>query len=237
MTDSTRSSHAGAPPEPEWLVNQIAHTLRNPIFAALVQSEALLVRAGEDEKVTRAVKLVRRQLKRLESEINEMLLYGRPPRLQPREFELTSVIEQVADRFRRGEYEESAEVELVKQDEHLVVSLDPDAVKIILERLITNAVEHTEEPHRLRLELATAGSGTVHITVSDRGEGIPDVVQKDMFLPFFPQHSGRAGLGLSVASKFAHAQGGSIEIESAEGVGTIARVVLPIEAPKVAADE
>jgi two-component system, sporulation sensor kinase D len=237
MADSTRSSQSGAPPEPEWLVNQIAHTLRNPIFAALVQSEALLVRAGDDEKVTRAVQLVRRQLKRLESEINEMLLYGRPTRLQPRQFELTSVIEQIAERFRRGEYEHSAVVELVQQDDHLVVSLDPDAVKIILERLITNAIEHTEAPHALRLELATRGDGMIHITVSDQGEGIPDNVQKDMFLPFYPQHSGRAGLGLSVASKFAHAQGGHIEIESTEGEGTVARVVIPIEAPKAAANE
>jgi signal transduction histidine kinase len=236
MADSVQSSHTGPPPDPEWLVNQIAHTLRNPIFAALVQSEALLVRAGEDEKVNRAVELVRRQLKRLEADINEMLLYGRPARLHPREFELTRLVEQIAESFRRGEIEEQAQVELVCHDDHLLVKLDPDAVKTILVRLIINSIQHTDEPHAIRMEVGAAEDGIVHIIVSDRGEGIPETVQEKMYLPFFPQHSGRAGLGLSVASKFAHAQGGRIEIDSAEDEGTVARVILPREAPDTAVE-
>jgi two-component system sporulation sensor kinase A len=232
MADKIQSSHTGPPPDPEWLVNQIAHTLRNPIFAALVQSEALLVRAGEDEKVNRAVELVRRQLKRLEADINEMLLYGRPPRLSPREFDLTRLVDQIAENFRRGEIEEKAELEVVCHDDHLLVKLDPDAVKTILIRLVINSIQHTDEPHAIRMEVGAADVGSVHIIVSDRGEGIPDNVQQKMYMPFFPQHSGRAGLGLAVASKFAHAQGGRIEIDSTEDEGTVARVILPIAAPE-----
>jgi len=228
MADSTRSSRAGPPPDPEWLVNQIAHTLRNPIFAAMVQAEALMVRAGKSEGIANSAQLVHRQLKRLEDAINEMLLYGRPPKLSRRQFELVSVVEQVAHRFRRGEVGEPAEIELGHADDLLVIDLDPDALKIILERLLRNAVQHTEPPHAIQLGVADAGDGTFQITVRDHGEGIPEEIQEKMFLPFYPQHSGRPGLGLAVAAKFAQALGGRIEITSTEGEGTVARCTLPI---------
>ena len=39
----------------EWLVNQIAHALRNPIFAATVQTEALQLRAHDPAGVIKTV--------------------------------------------------------------------------------------------------------------------------------------------------------------------------------------
>ncbi len=230
MADSTRSSHTGPPPDPEWLANQIAHTLRNPIFAAMVQAEALMVKADTNEATARAIRLIHRQLKRLEANINEMLLYGRPTRLSPRQAELVSVVEQAVASLRSREREEPADVRFESSVPHLVVDLDPDAVKIIIERLVVNAIQHTPPPHKVQVGLdGDVGRNLLTVTVRDQGEGIPDSIKDEMFLPFYPQHSGRAGLGLSVASKFAHAIGGRIEIESEEGVGTTARCILPIE--------
>jgi signal transduction histidine kinase len=210
------------------LFNQIAHTLRNPIFAAMVQAEALMVRAAKVEGIANSAQLVHRQLKRLEDAINEMLLYGRPPKLSQRQFELVGLVDQVAHRFHHGEMGEPANIEVVRTENHLVVELDPDAVKVILERLLRNAVQHTESPHTIQLEVAAAESGMFQVTIRDHGEGIPEEIQEKMFLPFYPQHSGRPGLGLAVAAKFAQALGGRIEIDSAEGEGTVARCVLPI---------
>ena len=64
MAATVRSSHAVPAPDPEWLVNQIAHMLRNPIFAATVQAEALLLKAGGDEALARTME---EQLKTIRS--------------------------------------------------------------------------------------------------------------------------------------------------------------------------
>jgi signal transduction histidine kinase len=231
VTDSTNDSKTTSPPDAEWLVNQIAHTLRNPIFAAMVQVESLVMRAGDDDRTANAAGLVHRQLKRLESNINEMLLYGRPPKLSPRRVQLVQVIEQVAFRFRQGEHDEPAQVEVDGPGEELELQIDPDAVTVILERLILNAVQHTPEPHQVQVHLALEGDDTVRLTVRDDGEGVSDSVREMMFLPFYPQHSGRPGLGLSVAAKFAQALGGSITIKSEEGKGTTAVVTIPVTPP------
>jgi signal transduction histidine kinase len=231
VAETDRNSQSGPPPDAEWLVNQIAHTLRNPIFAAMVQAEALVMRAGEDEGIANAAKLVYKQLKRLEVDINEMLLYGRPPKINPRRVRLAQVVEQVAARFQRGEHGQAARVEANLPPGDLELTTDPDAVVIVLDRLLLNAVQHTPEPHQVRIGLEFDDQNTLRFTVSDGGEGIPDNVQEKMYLPFYPQHSGRPGLGLAVAAKFAHALGGSLSIRSAEGVGTTVTVVVPANHP------
>ena len=68
----------------------------------------------------------------------------------------------------------------------------------------------------------------VEFTVTDRGAGIPPEILEKALLPFFPQHSGRPGLGLAIADKFARFFGGRIEIESVPGSGTTVRCILPM---------
>ena len=79
-----RASNAA---DTEWLVNQIAHALRNPVFAAMVQAEALSLRYRDIPEAAKATSILRNQLKRLEESLDDMLLYGRPARceIQPPE--------------------------------------------------------------------------------------------------------------------------------------------------------
>lgn len=234
MAATIRSSHGDAEPEPEWLVNQIAHALRNPIFAAMVQAEALKLKTAGDSAIFRSADMVHSQLKRLEGNIDEMLLLGRPAKLNLRSVDLTSVVTGIADAFRKGLHGPKVGVEAVVAEPQVPITTDPEALVIVLERLIRNAAEHTDPPHLVQLELSVPGPEDVVIVVRDRGSGIPEDMRDRIFLPFFPQHAGRPGLGLSVAAKFAHALGGFVEIDTETGEGTEARVVLPVAGPPVA---
>ena len=230
MTATVRSSQASSAPDPEWLINQIAHALRNPIFAATVQAEALLLKAGSQEGLARSAAMVLGQLKRLADDIDEMLLLGRPARLSHRTTDLAGVAREVAEGFRSGLKGDVAAVEVHVAGPAPLRS-DPDAIRIILERLLRNAVQHTAPPHAVELEVVAAADGAATVSVRDRGNGIAPELLEKVFLPFFPQHRGRPGLGLAVAAKLAHALGGSIEIESEPGAGTTARLTLPPAAP------
>ncbi len=55
----------------------------------------------------------------------------------------------------------------------------------------------------------------------------PEILEKAL-LPFYPQHSGRPGLGLAIADKFARFFGGRIEIESTPNEGSTVKCVLPL---------
>ena len=64
MTDTRDDPEA----DREWLVNQIAHALRNPIFAATVQTEALHFRINDPQAVIKTADALHGQLQRLSTE-------------------------------------------------------------------------------------------------------------------------------------------------------------------------
>lgn len=223
------SSSADSAPDQDWLVNQIAHALRNPIFAALVQSEALSLKAGDDESIARSAHMIQKQLKRLEDNLQEMLLLGREPKLNIRSTDLAAVVDGIVEAARQGTQGEPAEVEFDPKSVAAEVVSDPDAIRIIIERLLNNAIEHTAPPHAVEVNIDHPTPDTIRLSVRDRGEGIAEDLCEQVFQPFYPQHAGRPGLGLSVAAKLAHALGGHIEIETSPGEGTVAHCVLPAD--------
>lgn len=216
----------GAAADREWLINQIAHALRNPIFAASVQAESLLLRAADPEAVTRTTEALRGQLDRLAVSIDEMLLYGRPVRAAIGPVAVEELLVSLAERYRAGIRGEPAAV-AVEVDTGLVARWDRDAAAVILERLLDNAVQHTGAPHEVRLSARRCSPGQVELAVADGGSGIPPELLDRVTLPFFPQHSGRPGLGLAIVDKFVRALGGRLEIESRPGEGTVVRCILP----------
>jgi signal transduction histidine kinase len=218
----------------EWLVNQIAHALRNPIFAATVQAEALHLRMNDPQALTKTVDSLHAQLQRLSTNIDEMLLFGRPVRPTYEPVPVAEILETLAGRYANGDREEPAEVQLVTVDPGLVGHWDRNAVIVILERILDNAVQHTTAPHEIRVSAMTAPDDEIAFTISDQGDGIPADMLDRVLLPFFPQHSGRPGLGLAIADKFARFLGGRVEIESVEGSGTVVRCTLPTRADEAA---
>lgn len=214
----------------EWLVNQIAHALRNPIFAATVQTEALHLRAGDPAAVAKTADSLHEQLLRLSGNIDEMLLFGRPIQAVFEEVSVAEILGTLVSRYANGDRVEAAEISADEVDPALTGWWDRNAVIVILERILDNAVQHTDEPHRIRIAATTTDNGSVAFTISDHGDGMPQEMVEKALLPFYPQHSGRPGLGLAIADKFASFFGGRIEIESTPDEGTTVRCVLPLRA-------
>jgi signal transduction histidine kinase len=221
------SSQEDQTANPEWLINQIAHALRNPIFAASVQAEASSLRATEMPEIAKPVGILFRQLKRLEAEIDEMLLLGRPVKLSPQPVEVQKLLSMICEIYRQGQRREAAEVILQIDTPDLKATWDTRSVQLILERLLDNAVEHTEAPHQILLAARLVDTRIV-LVISDQGAGIAEDIRDKIFLPFFPQHRGRPGLGLAIAKKYLQVIGGQLEVCSEPGKGTEVTCTLPI---------
>lgn len=237
MTDPETSAPASAATtvqavDTEWLVNQIAHALRNPIFAAVMQAESAALVAGDPERLRRTLASLEQQVQRLQRTIDEMLLFGRPARIARERTTIATLL--------RGTVEgwQTAAPDRVCTP---VVHIDPGvgearwdqrAIQQILERLLDNAEQHTPPPHEVEVEVVPSNEGGVILIVRDHGEGIPADLLDRVVLPFVPQHRGRPGLGLTVVDKLARALGGRLEILSEEGTGTEIRVRLPRDEPE-----
>lgn len=114
----------------------------------------------------------------------------------------------------------------------LVRASCPRLVQVFLNLLINAA--HAIEPGRVAgnevaIRTFVGADGLVAAEVQDTGCGIPARVAECIFDPFFTtKAAGKGtGLGLAICQRLVGQMGGRIEFESAEGVGTTFRVLLP----------
>lgn len=124
-------------------------------------------------------------------------------------------------------------VEFVKEIGPALPSMhtDQDKVRQIVLNLLSNAAKFTE---RGRIVLSAASeNGDIRISVRDTGIGIPADQLPHIFEEFTQvdssttrRHSG-TGLGLAISQRLASLLGGSIDVESEPGVGSVFEVTIP----------
>lgn len=114
------------------------------------------------------------------------------------------------------------------------IQADPDALRRALLILIDNAVKYTPAGGSVKVGLETQGPFVV-AAVTDSGIGIaPDDVPH-IFDRFWradkarSREHGGAGLGLPIAKWIAETHGGSIEVESDPGRGSVFRLRVPFD--------
>ena len=106
----------------------------------------------------------------------------------------------------------------------------------VLVSLLVNAAqaipEGTVERSRIDLTVSTSDE-FVRIVVKDTGVGIPKEILPKVFEPFYTSKARNegSGLGLSIAKQIVEGFSGRIELDSIEGVGTTATVILPQTRP------
>jgi signal transduction histidine kinase len=106
-----------------------------------------------------------------------------------------------------------------------------DAARLeeVVENLLLNAIEAMNgKSGTLRIEAGEDANGQPAFSVSDTGPGMSRAfIENRLFRPFSTTKKNGIGLGLYTCREVIRASGGSIEVQSVEGVGTTFRVVLP----------
>lgn len=115
------------------------------------------------------------------------------------------------------------------------VIADYGRLKQILLNLLSNAVKYNRVGGSISIA-ATPDETTVHIAVTDTGQGISQERIQELFLPFNRLGVESAdvegtGIGLALSKRLAEAMGGVIGVESKEGNGSTFWITLPVAAP------
>ncbi len=118
-------------------------------------------------------------------------------------------------------------------DAHLSARMAPGELKTVISNLVMNAIQHSAEGSHVRIAARAIGT-RILIMVQDFGTGISPESLPHVFDRFFREDASRSretggdGLGLSICKAIVEKAGGSIEIESEKGKGTIVKVRLPL---------
>jgi two-component system sensor kinase FixL len=112
-----------------------------------------------------------------------------------------------------------------------LVLVDRIQIQQVLVNLIRNAIEVLLEapgPRELGIETASAGDGTVQVSVADSGAGLAPEVRAHLFQPFVTTKQKGMGLGLSICRTIVEAHGGKIWVETRPQGGTVFRFTLRV---------
>jgi two-component system phosphate regulon sensor histidine kinase PhoR len=228
-------------------VANASHELRTPIAAIKIAFETLRDVYQEDtDQADRCLKIIDGHMNRLEEMLRDLLDLSRveSAEMKPHFRELISTELFATLRAALGPFARQKLVELVFDDEEPVgFAGDERLLNLVLKNLIENSIKFTPPGGSVTLRVARKEEpGDVAITVSDTGVGIPPEHQDRVFERFYqvdPARSGSAGrgtgLGLAIVKHAVHAMGGTVQLRSSPGRGTVVTFTVPQNAAKIAA--
>jgi heavy metal sensor kinase len=129
-------------------------------------------------------------------------------------------------------------IEVAIPDGPVLLEADPTRMRQLILNLVENAVKYTPAGGSVRV-LLVSGNGRVRLSVSDTGIGIAPGDLPHVFDRFWRADTARTrtdqragtGLGLAISKWIAEAHGGTIDVQSRPGRGTVFTVSLPEPGP------
>jgi len=118
----------------------------------------------------------------------------------------------------------------VEKDSLPAVLADADQIAQVVANLAQNAVQAMPEGGRLILRSRRDGADGVELSVADTGPGIPRKLIPRLFEPLVTTKPAGVGLGLAVTKALVEAHGGTIQVHSEVGKGSVFAVRLPVGA-------
>jgi CheY-like chemotaxis protein len=210
------------------LAGGIAHDFNNLLTAISGYSE-FLIEGLVDERMRRHADEIRKAAARAASLTGQLLAFSRRQVLQPRALDLNAVVSDMDMMLRRliGE-----DVELVTLLDATVgpVQADPTQIEQVIVNLAVNARDAMPNGGSVTIETSEALTDEgdfVELRMTDTGVGMSDLERQQLFDPFFTTKEGGTGLGLATVYGIVEQSGGTIEVDSAPGMGSSFRILLP----------
>jgi two-component system sensor histidine kinase AtoS len=199
----------------------IAHELRNPM--SVIAGYAKLLSKKVEETNIPTVNAILTEIESIDRIISEFLAFAKPTDINRTPVDLIKMIEETSSAA-AGDHDKVKVT--VQADDPIPLLADEILLRQALTNLFINAVEAIPGEGNIHIVLSCIDN-KVKINIRDTGQGIPEDIKNKIFLPFYTSKEKGIGLGLSIVQKVIVSHGGSIEIESKEGEGSLFRITLP----------
>lgn len=217
---------------------RMSHEIRTPLNSVLGMLE-LLKETQLNSDQSRYLSLFSHAGENLKALINDLLdfskIEAKALSVENISYDLHSTIRSVFEILQIKAEEKGLHFELnIEKDIPRLQWGDPTRLRQVLFNLIGNALKFTLEGSvEISVKLQKNSSETLVLEVRDTGIGIPREKQNDLFSPFFQADPGTTrkyggtGLGLVISKNLIEIMGGTIEMKSLAGRGTVFRILLP----------
>ena len=209
----------------------LAHEVRNPLTSIRLDLQRVEEKLADESEARVLLDRALGEIERVDRSVTGALRVARSGRIAQEPVDVRQPLEAALH---------SAEPEFKTRDARLAearlggepiwVRGDAAALEQLFLNLLLNAGQALESGGRAGVEVKSDGGETL-ISIWDSGCGIALDELDKVFKPFYSTRAEGTGLGLAIAQRIAVAHGGDLSIESTPGMGTTARVRLPLGAP------
>ena len=216
-------------------VANVSHELKTPLTSIAGYTDTLLTDTPDDDTTLRFLRTIRTNATRMQHLVDDLLDLSRieSGRWLPA-LESLAVEAIVREEWAMviGPDIEQRQFDVTIDPPGLLLEADPKALRHILTNLLDNAVRHTEADGAVTVRV-DATDGTVRLSVTDDGTGIPSHHLPRIFERFYRADEARSrahggtGLGLAIVKHIMEAHGGAVEATSLLGEGTTITCTFP----------
>jgi two-component system, NtrC family, sensor kinase len=219
------------------LVTSVCHEINNPISSILTFNKLILRCLRENELPEEGMAAFERYLDICVKEamrcgqiVKNLLTFSRQKNIEVRQIDLNEMIHTIMVLVQYQLEMTGIDVEQNIPDPPFTAKGDYTQIQQCLMNLVFNAIESMTQGGKLIIAGGrNNGKKTIWLTVADTGCGIAPEDLNRIFEPFYTtKKEGKGvGLGLSMVYGIIRDHGGSVEVESEPGKGSVFKVVLP----------
>lgn len=220
----------------EFLSN-ISHELRTPLmyikgYADLLKQQ----RIQEPADIKKYTEIISDEILRLQHLVKDLFDLARYRdgniTLKKRNIDLVNFLKEIVDMARFQIESKQITLNFNSNEEELEMMIDPERFEQVMINLLENARTYTSENGHISVKLSKTNGITIE--VQDDGIGIPKEEITYIWERFYrveksrSRNFGGSGLGLAITKEIVELHGGTMEVKSVEGEGTIFYIHLPI---------
>jgi signal transduction histidine kinase len=213
----------------------VAHEVKNPINAIVLHLQLLQNKLSQlDPDTRRHMDIIGSEIHRLDRVVQTLVDFMRARELHLEEVDARRLLEDVAMLAAPEAQTHGVTIQRVMPEYPLLIKVDLDMMKQALLNVVINGVQAMPNGGVLSISAHRADDVMV-AEVSDQGVGIAANMHEKVFELYFTTKKDGNGIGLAQTYQILDWHYGSVEFESAEGVGTTFRFRLPLVGPRILA--
>lgn len=206
------------------LATGVAHEVRNPLSGIGLALE-LMKDETENEEHRQTITDILHEISRLERIVKGLFQLGHPKSLQLIECTPNDIVERALNLVSMKAKEKGVTIkkDLACRNNFYV---DHEQIEQVVLNLLINGIDATGSSGEVRVATRSR-NGSVEISVSDTGCGVPDEEMEKILQPFYSTKETGTGLGLAISSRIVEAHRGKLHITSRVGEGSTFVVEIP----------
>lgn len=225
--------------ERENFFTNTAHELRTPLTLIISPLQDILSRLAKDDKLYHPIELVYKNCQSLHTLIDHLLYVQKIEtgmvHLNVTQTDINALARSVGESFYPLATAKHIDYTIEIPPSVYLLWIDKNKIASAIQNLLSNAFKYTPDQGKITLRIEKTeidGQNQCKITVTDTGQGIPEIYRKRIFnsfitVPNLPTLSSTIGIGLHIVKNTTDLHHGYISLTSTEGKGSTFTLSLP----------